>query len=146
MNSRIHTNNFVTIVFIAIFFAFIAGVAVPRAASAYADLSNGFITGTVWRDSNRNGIMEPNELPLANHEVYLQRVDEEVNGAMVALVFTDAEGTFQFENLEFGQYRVYPDGGDYLLVEVQGVGATSNLELPVTIQMNHFVFMPTVSR
>ncbi len=85
-------------------------------------------------------------MPLANHEVYLQRVDGEVNGAMVALVFTDADGAFKFENLEFGEYRVFPDGGDYVLVEVQGVSATANIELPVIIQMNHFIFIPTVIR
>ncbi|MBI3958698.1 MAG: hypothetical protein HY328_07810 [Chloroflexi bacterium] len=145
MNSRIHTSNFVAIVFIAIIFALIAAIA-PSAASANADLANGFITGTVWRDTNRNGIMEPNELPLANHEVYLQRVDEEVNGAMVAVVFTDADGIFKFENLEFGEYQVFPDGGDYVLVEVQGVSATANVELPVIIQMYHFVFMPAIVR
>lgn len=145
MNSRIHTNNFVAIALVAIIFALIAGIA-PKAASANADLANGFITGTVWRDTNHNGMMEPNELPLANHEVYLQRVDEEVNGAMVAVVFTDADGTFRFENLEFGSYQVFPDGGDYVLVEVQGVSATADIELPVVIQMSHFLFMPTISR
>jgi len=145
MNSRIHTNNFVAIAFVAIIFALIAGIA-PKAASANANLANGFVTGTVWRDTNRNGMMEPGELPLINHEVYLQRVDQEVNGAMVAVVFTDADGTFKFENLEFGSYQVFPDGGDYVLVEVQGVSATADIELPVVIQMSHFLFMPTISR
>lgn len=144
MNSR-KNSNFVAIVIIAFVFALITGLA-PVAASANADLANGFITGTVWNDINRNGIMEPNELPLAHHEVYLQRVDQEVNGAMVAVVLTDANGMFVFENLEFGEYQVFPDGGSHVLVEVQGVSATANIDLPVAIQMNHFVFMPAVSR
>lgn len=145
MNSRINTSNAIAIVFIAIVFALIAGIA-PSTASANADLANGFITGTVWRDTNRNGMMDASELPLANHEVYLQRVDEEVNGAMVALVFTAADGTFKFENLEFGEYKVFPEGGDYVLIEVQGVSATANIELPVVIQMNHFVYIPAIVR
>ena len=145
MNSQTSTSNFVAIVFIAIVFALIAGMT-PSAASANADLANGFVSGTVWRDSNRNGIMEPGELPIANHEVYLQRVDGEVNGAMAAVVFTDADGMFVFENLEFGEYQVFPDGGDYVLVEVQGVSATANVELPVVIQMTHFLFMPSIVR
>jgi hypothetical protein len=145
MTSRINTNNFAVIAFIAIIFAIIAGIA-PSAASASTDLANGFITGTVWNDSNRNGVMEPTELPLANREVYLQRADGEVNGAMVAVVITDSEGMFKFENLEFGKYLVFPDGGDYVLVEVQGVSAHADIELPVVIQARFSIFVPSVSR
>ncbi|MFZ1756131.1 MAG: SdrD B-like domain-containing protein [Caldilineaceae bacterium] len=143
MNSQ-NTRNFLPIAIIAFIFAFIAGFA-PAAASANADLADGFITGTVWADSNRNGIMEPNELPLANHEVYLQRVDGQVNGAMVAVVFSDADGMFKFENLEFGEYQVFPDGGEFALVDVQSVSATANVDLPVAQQMN-FIFLPTLLR
>lgn len=145
MSIRIHTHTFVAGVLIALVVALLAGMT-PGAASAQFDLANGFITGIVWNDTNRNGIMEPNELPLANHEVYLQRVDQEVNGAMVAVVITDADGMFRFENLEFGAYQVFPDGGDFILVEVQGVSATVDIELPVVIPMNHFVFMPAIVR
>lgn len=146
MNNQTNTTSkFVPVVFIAILFALIIGMA-PSAASANADLANGFITGTVWQDTNRNGIMEPNELPLVNHEVYLQRVTGEVNGAMVAVVFTDADGMFVFENLEFGEYRVFPDGGEYVLVDVQGVNATASIDLPVVIRMSHFIFIPAVIR
>ena len=139
------TSRFVTVLFAAIAFAIIASLA-PASASASADLANGFITGTVWQDSNRNGIMEPNELPLANHEVYLQRVDGEVNGAMVAVVYTDADGMFMFENLEFGSYQVFPDGGSHVLIDVQDVSATANVDLPMTPINHHFVFIPTVRR
>jgi len=149
MNS--HINNFAKIVFIAILLAFVVGMA-PSAASANADLANvfvsgnGFVSGTVWQDTNRNGIMEPNELPLANREVYLQRTDGDVNGAMVAVVYTDADGMFKFTNLEFGEYKVFPDGGDYVLIDVQDVSATNSIELPVVIRANFVVFVPTVVR
>ena len=145
MNSHTSTNNFAAVVLIAVVFAFIAGM-VPSTASANADPANGFITGTVWSDTNRNGIMEPNELPMANHEVYLQRVDQEVNGAMVAIIFTDEDGMFVFENLEFGEYQVFPDGGEHVLVEVHDVSATANIELPIAVQMSFFVFIPAVIR
>lgn len=139
------TSRFVAVVFAAIAFAIIASLA-PAAASANADIANGFVTGTVWQDSNRNGIMEPNELPLANHEVYLQRVDGEVNGAMVAVVYTDADGMFKFENLEFGSYQVFPDGGSYVLVDVQDVSATAVVELPMAPVNHNFIFIPTIRR
>lgn len=146
MTSQSKISNFVAIAFIAIVFAFIASL-VPQAASANADLANGFINGVVWNDTNRNGIMEIGELPIANHEVYLQRVDGEVNGAMVAVVITAEDGTFTFANLEFGEYRVFPDGGDYVLVEVQGVSATANVELPIVVKAKIFsIFVPSVSR
>lgn len=145
MKFQTTTSRFVTVLFAAIAFAIIASLA-PASASASTDVANGFITGTVWQDSNRNGIMEPNELPLANHEVYLQRVDGEVNGAMVAVVFTDADGMFKFENLEFGSYQVFPDGGSHVVVDVQGVSATANVDLPMNPINHHFVFIPTVRR
>ena len=145
MNRHSHSNKFATIIFFAIVFALIAGIA-PSAASANTDLANGFISGTVWNDTNHNGMMEPNELPLANHEVYLQRVGGEVNGAMVAVVYTDADGMFKFENLELGDYQVFPENGEYVLVHVQNVNVTANVDLPVVIRTNHFVFMPTVVR
>jgi len=146
MNSYTNrTSQFAPVIFFALMFALIIGMA-PNAASAHTDQATGFISGTVWNDTNHNGVMEPNELPLANHEVYLQRVGGDVNGAMVAVVFTDADGMFKFENLEFGEYQVFPDNGEYVLVKVQNVSATANVDLPVVIRMNHFVFIPTVVR
>ena len=114
----------------------------PAAALADADTATGYITGVVWQDINNNGIREPSELPLPGHEVYLQRVGTEVSGAMVALVFTNADGVFVFENLEEGDYRVFPEGGEYSLVNVVGVHATATVDLPVPVQRPHQIFLP----
>lgn len=143
MNSS--TKKFAPVIFFAILVALIIGMA-PSAASANTDQANGLISGTVWNDTNHNGIMELNELPLAGHEVYLQRVDGDVNGAMVAVVYTDADGMFKFENLELGEYQVFADNGEYVLVQVQDVSATADVDLPVAIAMSYSIFVPTVIR
>lgn len=129
-------------VFIALTFVFSFAAHHSGAALAEEDAATGYITGVVWQDINNNGIREPHELPLANHEVYLQRVGVEVSGAMVALVFTDADGVFVFENLEEGEYRVFPEGGAYSLVDVVGVNATATVDLPVPVQFHHQIFLP----
>lgn len=126
--------------FALLLMAVLAVVFAPAAQASPNDAS-GFITGAVWQDSNGNGIQEMNELPLANHPVYLQRTGEDVVGAMAAVVYSDADGLFSFENLEVGQYQVYPDGGSYVLVDVQGVNATATIDLPVPVA-RHFIFMP----
>lgn len=114
-------------------------------ALADSSLATGRISGSVWQDANNNGIYELGELFLADHPVYLQRIGEEAVGAMVAVVYTDEDGTFVFNNLEHGTYRVAPDDGDYVLVDVSGVNASATIELPVPVQF-HRIFLPLTLR
>lgn len=118
---------------------------IGSAALANSDLANGSISGSVWQDANNNGIREPNEQPMAGYPVYLQRVGEEVVGTMVAVVETDEDGTFIFKNLEQGQYHVYPEEGDYVLVDVTGVDASATIELPMPV-VYHLIFLPMTVR
>jgi hypothetical protein len=112
---------------------------------ASGELATGYVSGSVWQDRNNNGIRELEELPLVDYPVYLQRTGEEAVGAMAAVVYTDEEGTFVFTNLEQGIYQVYPEDGDYVVVDVNGVDASGTVELPVPVQF-HQIFLPMTVR
>jgi hypothetical protein len=134
---------------LSILLAFLVSVglflAYGSTALANSSLATGRISGSVWQDANNNGIHELGELLLVDHPVYLQRVDEEAVGAMVAVVYTDEDGTFVFNNLAHGTYQVYPDDGDYVLVDVSGVDASATIELPVPVKF-HQIFLPMTVR
>ncbi len=115
------------------------------AVQASGDIATGRISGTVWQDSNNNGVREPQELALVGHMVYLQRTGEEVVGAMVAVVETDENGDFVFANLEEGQYNVFAEDGEYSLVEVVGVNASASIELSVPAKVMK-IFLPLTVR
>jgi hypothetical protein len=114
-------------------------------AFADGDLATGSISGFVWGDNNKNGMRDANEWPLVNYPVYLQRVGAEVVGTMVGVVYTDETGAFVFRNLEEGQYQVFPDEGDYVLVDITGVDASATIELPVPVT-HHLLFLPLAVR
>ena len=114
-------------------------------ALADSTLATGSVSGFVWGDNNKNGMRDADEWPLVNYPVYLQRVGEEVVGTMVAVVYTDETGAFVFKNLEQGQYQVFPDEGDYVLVDITGVDASATIELPVPVT-HHLVFLPLTVR
>jgi alpha-glucoside transport system permease protein len=66
----------------------------------------GGITGTVWRDfspdSDKPGEVEPGEVAIAGATVELRDAD----GKKVESTKTENDGTYRFENVEAGEYRV----------------------------------------
>jgi SdrD B-like domain len=62
----------------------------------------GSLDGFVWVDSNKNGVRDPGETALAN--VVVRVVD--TNGATVATVTTDADGSFKVDKIPTGTYSV----------------------------------------
>jgi hypothetical protein len=78
------------------------------------------IGGTVFVDRNDNGVFDANEATLSGVIVTLTGVD--VTGATVVLsLATDRDGTYLFENLNPGSYRIvesqplrYNDGKDHV--------------------------------
>jgi hypothetical protein len=112
-------------------------------AQAAEDLANGFIVGMVCEDSNRNDICDMGELAKVDTPVYLQRVGEEVVGAMVAVTYTDSDGVFEFNNLEEGEYKIFAEEGAYAVVQVSGAKASNIVEIAFPVQMPTFkMFLP----
>lgn len=75
------------------------------------------IEGTVWYDSNRNGIREEGEPPIKGVEVVLKMT----NNTVVETVETGDDGKYVFENLEEGDYRVeFHYGHNRTTVETTG--------------------------
>ena len=80
-------------------------------------IMNRKIAGTVWYDSNRNGIREEGEPPIKGVEVVLKMT----NNTVVETVETGEDGKYVFENLEEGVYRIeFHYGHNKTTVETTG--------------------------
>ncbi len=78
----------------------------------------GALSGSVYNDSNENGLRDAHELGLADVEIRLTGTD--VNGAPVSLTTrTAADGSYRFDDLL---------GGDYTLSEAQPADFADGLE------------------
>lgn len=78
------------------------------------------ISGSVWNDTNRDGLQETGEPVFTNAIVYLVDVDPQIT---IATNYTDAAGKYAFTNVTSGSYRIHfsvtpefgittPDAGD----------------------------------
>ncbi len=78
------------------------------------------LAGAVFVDRNDNGVFDSGEHPIANVLVTLQGIDFN-NNAVTRTTTTAADGSYLFENLDPGRYRVleshptrYRDGKDHI--------------------------------
>jgi hypothetical protein len=71
------------------------------APSAYA-AGTSTISGSVWNDANRNGVLDGGESPFANTSLYVY----DSNGYYLATSTTDASGHYQLSGLADGSYTV----------------------------------------
>lgn len=142
---RQQTVGFLALSFIIAFALLLVPASAEQVAAA-SDISTGSIAGSVWQDANRNGIQEPYEAPMTNYPVYLQQVGLEVSGAIVAVTYTDSEGFFLFDNVELGEYKVYPEDGTAVLTSIVDVNAMATLNLPVTRSFVNTLFLPYASK
>ena len=68
------------------------------------------IEGTIWFDSNKNGVMDENEEKLENVEVELIQDDGsqavDIDGNKINSILTNSNGHYEFENMVRGIYKV----------------------------------------
>lgn len=80
------------------------------------------VSGLVWFDTDRDGIREREEKLLAGVKVALLDKDgnavNDIYGNPVNVVVTGADGTYQFDNLEAGEYQVRFESDTYKLDEL----------------------------
>ena len=95
-------------------------------------ISDNSIAGTVYRDDNRSGTLNPGEKGYPEQTVQLLDKD----GAVVATTKTDANGAYSFDNLPDGTYsvRVVKDGA---LTDLEQTGdpdsTLDNASEPITL-------------
>jgi hypothetical protein len=82
----------------------------------------GTIAGTLWRDSDRDGLLEPGEPALEGREVRLLDAD----GAVIATTTTAADGSYAFTDLPPGTYTVETDTPVGLAPTIEGAGSPQN--------------------
>lgn len=93
-------------------------------ATAETKIVSRTLEGTVWEDTNKNGLMDSNEPRLQGVKASLLRYDEATDSYVPATLYTkpdgtpypnelltDANGHYRFEGLPAGKYRVrFTDG------------------------------------
>lgn len=83
----------------------LAGVCAPWAPSARA-AGTSVISGTVFQDTNRNGVLDAGETGFSSLRMNLF----DSTGTNVAAAYTDTNGNYQFTGLADGNYQVAIDG------------------------------------
>jgi len=73
----------------------------------------GSISGTVFSDTNKNGLFDTGEARLANRVVFIDLDNDNILDSNERRILTDASGNFRFDGLTAGTYkirRVLPTG------------------------------------
>ena len=86
-------------------------VSVVAGGTANASFGNwiplvGTISGTVWNDSNGDGVRSAGETPLAGRPVYIDLNRDGVQAATEPVRTTDASGAYAFTDIRTGTWRV----------------------------------------
>lgn len=96
--------------------------------------SNSTISGTLFDDANRNGVVDSGEVPFASKGIAVYRQQD---SSWVAGAVTDANGKFTFSGLEDGNYYVATIRSVW--VELRGdyvpsfTSSSTDFELPVSL-------------
>ncbi|MFM8725894.1 MAG: SdrD B-like domain-containing protein, partial [Planctomycetaceae bacterium] len=85
----------------------------------------GTISGTVWNDSNGDGVRSAGETPLAGRPVYIDLNRDGVQAATEPVRTTDASGAYTFTDIRTGTWRVS---------EVLAAGFISSVGRPAAVE------------
>lgn len=150
MTTQSKTITLITALIIAILFVV---TSVDFAAANTND--TGFVTGITWFDSNENDMREPTETVAPNTAVYLRLVDANAAVAGGMVVFSDANGIFDFGSVAFGTYEVQAENGDTVEITLSEVNSAISVEIAVNDPITspvvqgylvHQIFLPLVIR
>ena len=139
---------FVTFLVVQIIIAATTSVAVFAAEIDTGISTNdaaGSISGSVWSDTNLNGIREIQEDVQKTIIVYLQVEGED----MVEGLITDANGYFAFSKLPYDNYQVWAedmDGNATLVQEIvlSEVSGVAELSIALQPELSTQIFMPNI--
>src|SRR5439155_9050559 len=81
--------------------AIAAAITLSTGAAAFAT-SASTISGSIYKDLNRDGVRQPDEVPISNIQLYLF----DASGAYVATTLSDASGSYAFAGIGDGDYTV----------------------------------------
>ncbi|MBX2999718.1 MAG: hypothetical protein KF893_14460 [Caldilineaceae bacterium] len=124
-------------------FALILLLSSATIVSAETATHLGTITGVVWFDHNRNGILDADEPLMVDHPVYLQGLGEDQPGALIARGLTDEAGSFTFANIACGDYRLFVENGDSVEITLSHERNSGNIKIAFNGQQ---IFLPMVGR
>lgn len=90
-------------------------------------LGTSTISGNVWQDTNRNGVMDAGEAPMANQGIDLM---DSTGQTLVGYTASDASGHYSFSGLADGAYLVKYDPGAWWAIYDNWVPDTTGSLLP----------------
>ncbi len=123
----------------------VTGLGTPIANKLVPDLAGGNkLSGTVFADTNGNGVMDSGETGLSGYTVFLDLYDSGVEQGADPSTVSGSDGTFQFTDLAGGTYRLsqaIPAGVDLTTSSDQ----TVTLGFDSTVTGKNVGFKPTGS-
>lgn len=72
---------------------------------------SGSIGDTIWHDRNGDGVVDPGEEPIPGVAVTITYTDPDNGSTFTVVVVTDADGSYDVDNLPAGDYTVTVDPG-----------------------------------
>ncbi len=89
-----------------------------KSTNVKASVVNRSLGGKIWLDENKNGLMDETEKLLNEIEIIL--LDDKDN--IVSTTKTASDGSYKFDNLKKGKYKVKVNTNNYYFATTKGVG------------------------